>query len=75
MLVLGLDFAAWGLSLWLDYGARALFTLAPGGGDLGGYLFGVAQVAMLGFGALIALKLPRHSVGWLMVTAGSFSML
>jgi signal transduction histidine kinase len=74
-LVLGLDGAAWGLSLWLDYGTGAPFRLAPGGGDLGGYVFGFAQVVMLGFGALIALRLPRHAVGWLMLATGSFAIL
>ena len=49
-LVIGLNLVAWGLSLWLDYGTGALFT-PPGGFDLGGSLFGFAEVAMLGFGA------------------------
>src|SRR3982074_235709 len=74
-LLLGLDIAAWGLSLWLDYGTGAPFRLAPGGGDWGGYLFGLAQVVVLGFGALITLRLPRHTVGWLMLAAGTFAML
>jgi signal transduction histidine kinase len=73
--VLGIDVAAVGLSLWLNYRTGALFTLAPGGGDLGGSLFALAQVAMLGFGALITLRLPRHAVGWLLLAAGSFGML
>jgi signal transduction histidine kinase len=30
---------------------------------------------MLGFGALIALRLPRHAVGWLMLATGSIAML
>jgi signal transduction histidine kinase len=74
-LVLGLNVVAWGLSLWLDYGNGTLFRPPTGGTDLGGYLYGFAQVVTLAFGALIALRLPRHAVGWLMLAAGSFGIL
>ena len=74
--IVAVDVVGIAFALWLQYGAGASPRFVPDyGGDGPGIVFGFAQFVSLGLGVLIATRLPRHPVGWLLIISASAFLL
>jgi signal transduction histidine kinase len=73
--LVAVDLAGCGVFLWLRYVGGASPRYAPSYGSSADLVFGLAQLGSLGFGALIAIRQPRHPVGWLLLASATVFIL